>query len=81
MIWKKNPHYRRMVRLARQSGLEMGQADLDAFRDHPDPKVCLLCGAAAYYKPTVNSYVCACGAVLVRGHWLHSYYPQEGDAL
>jgi hypothetical protein len=51
---------------------EMAGAVLEAdYAEGRDTKTCGVCGAEAFYKPTVGTHICPdCGALWKRDHWL-----------
>lgn len=72
-----NPHYHQAVKVARafqardpltgkpNEPLELDCAFADTKAKMPTP--CGLCGAPAWFKPSVGRFVCGCGAVQCAG--------------
>jgi ribosomal protein L37AE/L43A len=58
-----------MQTIERKYGLEASAFDIQTANEHP-PKHCALCNKKAWYKPSVGTWVCSCGAINRGDRWI-----------
>ncbi len=64
--WRRNPWLQKAADIERKYGFELGDEEQQCM-EHPIPLECGICGnIAGWWKPSVGSFVCTCGAVRKR---------------